>query len=158
MQKKARKNQVHLPYSRCLRWHIKLHWFCLDCKINTRLLVLVHVILQLCLPELVEGDDDEGNEDVNKEEREDNKEDDVEDALFSPEPGYWSLVLICGGHRVLEDGNPALTGLDCEECQHGHETVVVVEVFPLPPTVMFHRGTLTVHVDKEGASVDQRRS
>ena len=40
---------MHLPYSRCLGWNVKLHWFCLDCKINTRLLVLVHVKYFTCL-------------------------------------------------------------------------------------------------------------
>ena len=123
---------------------------------NAGLLILIDVVLQLSLAKLIEGDDDEGNKDIDKEEREDNKEDDVEDALFCPEPGYWSLVLICGGHGVLEDCNPALTGLNREECQHGHEAVVVVKVFPLPVTDMFHWRTGTVHVDKEGSSVDQR--
>ena len=94
---------MHLPYSRCLRRNIKLHWFCLDCKINTRLLVLVHVILQLCLPELVEGDDDQGHEDVDEEEGEDNEEHNVEDALLRPVPGDGALVLVGRGHRVLED-------------------------------------------------------
>ena len=130
----------------------------MDSKVDAGLLIFINIILELGLAQLIEGDDDEGNKDIDKEEREDNKEDDVEDALFCPEPGYWPLVLICGGHGVLEDCHPALAGLYSEECQHGHETVVVVEVFPLPPTLMFHRGTLTVHVDKEGASVDQRRS
>ena len=130
----------------------------MDGKVDARLLILIDVVLKLSLAELIEGDDDEGNKDVNKEEREDNKEDDVEDALFCPEPGYWPLVLICGGHGVLEDGDPALTGLHSEECEHGHEAVVVMKVFPLPVAVMFHGRTLTVHVDKEGASVDQRRS
>ena len=119
-------------------------------------MILIDVVLKLSLAELIEGDDDESHKDINKEEREDNKEDDVEDALFCPEPGYWSLVLICGGHGVLEDCNPALTGLNREECQHGYEAVVIVKVFPLPVTDMFHWRTGTVHVDKEGSSVDQR--
>ena len=49
----------------------------LDCKVDARLLVLVHVVLELRLPELVEGDDDEGDKDVDKEEGKDNEEDDV---------------------------------------------------------------------------------
>ena len=52
---------------------------CADCKINAGLLVLVHVVLKLCLSQLVEGDNDQGNEDVDKEEGKDNEEDDVED-------------------------------------------------------------------------------
>ena len=130
----------------------------MDGKVDAGLLIFIDIILELSLAQLIEGDDDEGNKDINKEEGEDNEEDNIEDALFRPEPGYWSLVLICGGHGVLQDGHPALAGLDCEECQHGHEAVVVMKVFPLPVAAMFHRGTLTVHVDKEGASVDERRS
>ena len=104
----------------------------MDGKVDAGLLILIDVVLKLSLAELIEGDDDEGNKDINKEEREDNEEDNVEDALFCPEPGNRSLVLICGGHGVLEDCHPALTGLDCEECQHGHKAVVVVKVLPLP--------------------------
>ena len=52
---------------------------CSDGEINARLLVLVHVVLKLCLAQLVEGDDDQGNKDVDKEEGKDNEEDDVED-------------------------------------------------------------------------------
>ena len=48
----------------------------------------------------------------------------------------------------MEDGDPALTGLDSEECEHGDEAVVVVEVPPLPPPDLLHWGTLAVHVDK----------
>ena len=49
-----------------------------DGEINAGFLVLVHVVLKLGLPKLVEGDDDQGNEDVDKEEGKDNEEDDVE--------------------------------------------------------------------------------
>ena len=90
------------PYSRCLRRNIKLHWFCLDCKINTRLLVLVHVILQLRLPELVEGDNDQGNEDVDEEEGEDDEVDDVEDGHLGAEEGDRRLVLERRRHRLLQ--------------------------------------------------------
>ena len=70
----------------------------LDCKVDARLLVLVHVVLKLCLAELIEGDDDQGNEDVDKEERKDNEEDDVEDALLGSKPGDWALIFISGRH------------------------------------------------------------
>ena len=72
---------ILLPYSWRLWGNIKLHWFGLNGKINTRLLIFVHIILQLSLAQLIEGDDDQGNEDVDKEEWEDNKEDNVEDGL-----------------------------------------------------------------------------
>ena len=75
----------------------------LDCKVDARLLVLVHVVLELRLAKLVEGDDDQGHEDVNEEEGEDNEEHNVEDGLLSAEPWDRTLVLICGCHGVLQD-------------------------------------------------------
>ena len=120
----------------------------MDGKVDAGLLIFINIILELSLAQLIEGDDDEGNKDVDEKEREDNKEHNVEDALLCPKPRNWSLILICGGHGVLEDGDPALAGLDSEECEHGDEAVVVVEVPPLPPPDLLHWGTLAVHVDK----------
>ena len=74
----------------------------LDGKADARLLVLVNIILQLSLAKFVEGDDDQGHEDVDEEEGEDDEEDNVEDTLLRPVPGDGALVLVCGGHRVLE--------------------------------------------------------
>ena len=93
-----RMNKSTIPDSRGLRGNIKLHGLCLDGEVNTRLLILVHVVLQLCLSELVEGDNDEGYEDVDKEERKDNEEDDIEDALLGSKPGDRALIFISGGH------------------------------------------------------------
>ena len=91
-------NKSTIPDSRGLRGNIKLHGLCLDGEVNTRLLILVHVVLKLCLSELVEGDNDEGYEDVDKEERKDNEEDDIEDALLGSKPGDRALIFISGGH------------------------------------------------------------
>ena len=66
----------------------------LDCKVDARLLVLVHVVLELRLAKLVEGDDDQGDEDVDEEERKYDEEDDVEDGVLSSVPWDWSLVLV----------------------------------------------------------------
>ena len=74
---------------------------CSDGEINARLLVLVHVVLKLCLAQLVEGDDDQGNKDVDEEEGKDNEEDNVENALLRSEPRDWTLIFISGRHRVL---------------------------------------------------------
>ena len=68
----------------------------MDGKVYTRLLVLVNVIFKLRLAELIEGDNDQSHEDVDKEEREDNKEHNVENALLGAEPWNWTLILICG--------------------------------------------------------------
>ena len=66
-------------------------------------LVFVHVVLQLCLAQLIECDNDEGHEDVDKEEWENHKEDDVEDGHFNPEPGLGTLALVRRSHGVLQD-------------------------------------------------------
>ena len=66
----------------------------MDCKVNAGLLILVHVVLQLGLSQLVESNYDEGNENVDEEEREDNEENNVKDCLLSPVPRYWTHVLI----------------------------------------------------------------
>ena len=71
---------------------------CSDGEINARLLVLVHVVLKLCLAQLVEGDDDQGNKDVDEEEGKDNEEDDVKYRVFSSVPRDWPLVLIGRRH------------------------------------------------------------
>ena len=66
----------------------------LDGEVNARLLIFVHVVLQLGLSQLVESNYDEGNENVDEEEREDNEENNVEDCLLSPVPRYWTHVLV----------------------------------------------------------------
>ena len=70
----------------------------LNGKVNAGLLVLIHVVLQLCLAQLVEGDDNQGNEDVDKEEREDYEEDDIEDCLLGSVPRDRTLVFVGGCH------------------------------------------------------------
>ena len=85
---------IIIPESCSFIGYIKLKWFCLDCKIYTGFLVLVHVIFQLSLAKLVESDNDESNKNIDKEKWEDNKEDNVEYALLCPEPGYWTFILI----------------------------------------------------------------
>ena len=61
--------------------YIALFSLYLDCEIDAWFLVLIHIILQLRLSQLVEGHDDQGHEDVDKEEWEHNKEHDVENGL-----------------------------------------------------------------------------
>ena len=70
---------------------------------NYAYLVLVNIIRELGLSELVEGDDDQGHEDVDEEEREDDEVNNVEDGHLSAEPGDRTLVLVRRGHRVLQD-------------------------------------------------------
>ena len=64
-------------------------------------LILVHVVLQFGLSELVEGDDDQGDEDVDEEEGKDDKENDVKDGHLDAEPRLRTFLLISRGHRVL---------------------------------------------------------
>jgi len=54
--------------------------------------------LQFGFSELVEGDDDQGDEDVDEEEGEDDEEDDVEDGHFDPEPWLRTFLLVGRGH------------------------------------------------------------
>ena len=66
-------------------------------------LVLVDILRQLGLSQLVEGHDDQGDEDVDEEEREDDEVDDVKDGDLGLEPGDRALVLVRGRHGVLQD-------------------------------------------------------
>ena len=66
-------------------------------------LVLVDVLRQLGLSQLVEGHDDQGDEDVDEEEGEDDEVDDVKDGDLGLEPGDGALVLVRGRHGVLQD-------------------------------------------------------
>ena len=76
----------------------------LDGEVYAGLLVLVNLsVLQLGLALLLEGDDDQGHKDVDKEEGEDNEEDDVEDGHLGAEERARSVVLKGGSHGVLED-------------------------------------------------------
>lgn len=52
---------------------------------------------------LLEGDDDQSDENVDKEEREDHKVDHIEDGHFYPVAWTGTLVFKGGIHRVLQD-------------------------------------------------------
>ena len=56
----------------------------------------------------MEGDDDEGNKDVDEEEGEDDEVDDVEDGHLNAIERDWSLVFVCDCHRLLEHDRPTL--------------------------------------------------
>ena len=64
-------------------------------------LIFVHVILELCLSQLVERDNDESDKNVDKEEGEDDKEHNVENGHLHPEPGQGTLIVIRRRHGVL---------------------------------------------------------
>jgi hypothetical protein len=52
-------------------------------------LILINLcLLELCLALLLEGDDDQGHEDVDKEERKDNEVNNVENGHLYPANGY----------------------------------------------------------------------
>ena len=59
-------------------------------------------LLQFGLSLLLEGDDDEGDEDVDEEEGEDDEVDDVEDGHLGAEEGDRRLVLERRRHRLLQ--------------------------------------------------------
>ena len=65
-------------------------------------LVLINLsVLELRLALLLEGDDDQGHEDVDEEEGEDDEEDNVEYRHLSPVERTGPLVLVGGPHGVL---------------------------------------------------------
>ena len=65
-------------------------------------LILVDVFSQFGFTEFVEGDDDQGDEDVDEEEGKDDEVDDVEDRHLGPVALDRTLVLVRRRHRVLE--------------------------------------------------------
>ncbi len=87
--------------SRSLLRHVQLQRFGLNGEVDTRLLVLVHVVLQLGLAQLVKRDDDQSHEDVDEEEREDDEKHDVENGHFHSEPRDGPLTVVRRRHRVL---------------------------------------------------------
>lgn len=70
-------------------------------------------ILQLSLSLLLEGDDDQSNEDVNEEERENNEVDDVEYGHFDCDLWLWPMVLKGGSHGILEHSVKRVENIDC---------------------------------------------
>ncbi len=103
-------------------------------------LVLVQLaVLVGRLSLVLEGDDDEADEDVDHEEGDDDDVDEVED-------GDDGAVVVDGAHVLLvrvdgdvQDARPALEGGHDEEGQHGASHVVVVEVIALPHALLHHR-------------------
>ena len=65
-------------------------------------LIFVNVSCQFSLAQLVEGNDDQSDEDVDKKEREDNEVDDVENGHFHPEHWDRAFIFIGRGHGVLK--------------------------------------------------------
>lgn len=74
-----------------------------DATGKRHLIFLQAVFLHHLVPLLLEGDDDQGHEDIDKEEGEHHKVDDVEDGHLHAVPGAGALVLKGGVHGVLED-------------------------------------------------------
>lgn len=73
------------------------------------LIFLQAVFLHHFVPLLLEGDDDQGHKDIDKEEGEHHKVDNVEDGHLHAVPRAGTLVLKGGIHGVLED--PVRTGV-----------------------------------------------
>ena len=72
-------------------------------------LVLVNLsLLKLSFALFLEGDDDEGDEDVDKEEGEDDEVDDVEDGHLDAIERDRGLVFVRDRHGLLEYDRPAL--------------------------------------------------
>ncbi len=65
-------------------------------------LIFIHVVLQLSLSKLIESDNDQGNKNVDKEERKYYEEHNVKDGHLDTEPGLRSLFFVRWGHGVLK--------------------------------------------------------
>ena len=65
-------------------------------------LIFVNVPRQFSLAQLVEGNDDQSDEDVDKKEWEDNEVDDIENGHFYPEHWDRAFIFIGRGHGVLK--------------------------------------------------------
>ncbi len=123
--------------ARSLGRHEPLQRAGIDGKVHAALLVLIQLALcQLLVALLLEGDDDQGYEDVDKKEREDYEVDDVEEGHLHAVAGQWAVVDLGGLHRVLEDGGPALACLHGEEGKQGEDDVVVVELPAEPASLL----------------------
>ncbi len=109
-------------------------FFCLIHLVLVKLAVLVR---RLAL--VLEGDDDEADEDVDHEEGDDDDVDEVEDGHDGPVVVDGAHVLGVGVYGDVEDAGPALEGGDDEEGEHGLGHVVVVEVVPLPLALLHDR-------------------
>jgi hypothetical protein len=81
------------------------------CLIGAGFLIFVNVPRQFSFAQLVEGNDDQSDEDVDKKEWEDNEVDDIENGHFYPEHWDRAFIFIGRGHGVLEDIHPAFGGL-----------------------------------------------
>ena len=81
--------------------NIEFQGLSLDGKVDTGLLVFVHVILQLCFTQLIERYDDQSHEDVDEEERKDDEKDDVKDGHFDAEPGFRPFFFVSRRHGIL---------------------------------------------------------
>lgn len=73
-----------------------------DPTTSTYLILLQAAFRHHLVPLFLEGDNDQGHKDVDKEKREDHKVDHIEDGKLHPEPGAWPLLLIGGVHRVFQ--------------------------------------------------------
>ena len=109
--------------------HVEAHRPRVERELHARLLVLVHVGLeQGRLALLLERDDYQRHEDVDKEEGKHNKVDDVEDRVVEFVRLLGAHVLCRHVQRVLQDLGPALSRLYCEQRQKGEDDIVVMEL------------------------------
>lgn len=67
----------------------------------THLILLQAAFRHHLVPLLLEGDDDQGHKDIDKEEGENHEVDHIEDGQLHAIPGAGALLLIGGVHRVF---------------------------------------------------------
>ena len=69
---------------------------------RTYLILVDLTVLQFGLALLLEGDDDQGHENIDEEERKHDKVHNIKDGHLYAEILNWTLVFVCGSHRVLQ--------------------------------------------------------
>ena len=112
-------------------------------------LILVNVSCELCFAQFIEGNNDQGHEDVDEKEGEDDEVDDIKNGHFNSEHGNGSFIFIRGSHGILEDVHPAFSGLYSEQGHHGSSAVVVIEGFDLPQSRFYYGDAIAVFTDDE---------
>ena len=99
--------------------------------------VHVHVIndqwhVKCINPPFLECNDNQGDKDIDEEEREDYEENDVENWNFNSIVFQRSHVGLSGLDRIPQHIGPALAGGYNKQCQESVENIVVVKIFALP--------------------------
>ena len=114
-----------------MKSHTHLNWF--------HLIFVKFAVLVGRLSLVLEGDDNETDEDVDHEEGYDDDVYEVEDSNNRTEVVGRTHVLLVGVNGDVKDAGPAFKGRHDEQREHGLGHVVVVEGVPIPDSLLHDR-------------------